>query len=358
MINIHKIVLVTGGCGFVGRHLVRNLLSDGAEVWILDNLFTGKHPDTWLSGYQKHKKNDQLVYEKNNGKVVFYNEDAIDFFRKQMGNSPRLLPHFDEVYHLAAIVGGRAVLIEENPILVATNKVIDALFFQWVIANKEHVGRVLYISTSVAYPKAMQDRGKHMAMKEEYARFTDGGSIGLPESIYGWIKLAGEYLAKTTAEKYGISVVCARPFSGYGEEQDLDYPIPSIAARAARREDPLIVWGSGDQGRDFIYIDDFISALRLAIQKIGDGSAVNIGVGALTTFKDVACIMAEIEGYSPKIVGLTEKIEGSFAVYSDPARLMSLGWTPTHTLHDGFKKVLDKVRREIGSFPRTAVTEI
>ncbi|OGF74054.1 hypothetical protein A3J56_01800 [Candidatus Giovannonibacteria bacterium RIFCSPHIGHO2_02_FULL_46_20] len=347
MINVHKRALVTGGCGFVGRHLVRDLLADGAEVWILDNLFTGKHPDTWLLGYQKHKGNDALVYKKNNGKVVFYNEDTIDFFRKQIGNDPRAIPHFNEVYHLAAIVGGRAVLIEENPILVATNKVIDALFFQWVVANKERIGRVLYVSTCVAYPKAMQARGKHMAMKEEYLSFVDSGFVGLPESIYGWIKLTGEYLAKTTADKYGVSVVCARPFSGYGEEQDLDYPIPSIAARAACRENPLTVWGSGDQGRDFIYIDDFVSALRLAIQKVSDGSAVNIGTGKLTTFKEVARIMAELEGYNPEIIGLSDKAEGSFAAYSDSTYLVGLGWTPTHTIHAGFKKVFEYVKKNL-----------
>src|SRR3990167_8115268 len=151
----------------------------------------------------------------------------------------------------------------------------------WAVEHKAKVKRVLYISTSVSYPKVMQDRGKHMAMKEEYLDLAHSELIGLPESIYGWIKLAGEYLAVVAAKKYGMSVVCVRPFSGYGEDQDLNYPIPSIAARAVKRENPLVVWGSGNQGRDFIYIDDFVSALRVAIQKITDGGAVNIGIGQL-----------------------------------------------------------------------------
>lgn len=348
MNNTQKKVLVTGGCGFVGRHLVQNLIADGGDVWILDNLFTGKNPDLWLDGFAKETGKFYTVYKKGSQSVTFVEQDAIDFFRTHVtGNSQYSLPHFEEIYHLAAIVGGRAVLIEENPMLVATNEIIDSLFFQWVCANKNNIGSVLYVSTSVAYPKAMQDRGKHVAMKEEYLKITDGGSIGLPESIYGWIKLAGEYLAQVAAQKYEIPVVCVRPFSGYGEDQDLDYPIPSIAARAARREDPLTVWGSGDQGRDFIYIDDFVSALRIAIQKIKDGSAVNIGAGALTTFNDVAKIMAELEGYDPKIVGLSERIEGSFAVYSDPTYLLSLGWKPTHAPHDGFKKVLERIKKSL-----------
>ena len=343
-----QVTLVTGGCGFVGRHLVQNLIADGGDVWILDNLFTGKSPHLWLEGFAKETGKFYTVYKKGSQSVTFVEQDAIDFFRTHLAESGEYsLPHFEEIYHLAAIVGGRAVLIEENPILVATNEIIDALFFQWVSANKDNVGRILYVSTSVAYPKAMQDRGKHVAMKEEYLKIIDSGSVGLPESIYGWIKLAGEYLAQVAAQKYGISVVCVRPFSGYGEEQDLDYPIPSIALRAAKREDPLTVWGSGDQGRDFVYIDDFVSALRIAIQKISDGSAVNIGMGGLVTFKEVARIMAELEGYNPKIIGLTDKVEGSFAIYSDPTYLISLGWKPTHTVRDGFKKVLDQVKSKM-----------
>lgn len=323
-----------------------NLLEEGSEVWVLDNLFTGKHPDKWLAGFSKKEENNFSIYEQGGKKLVFIYQDAIDFFRNIIaGKSAAVLPNFDEAYHLAAVVGGRAVLIENDPLMVATNHIIDSLFFQWAVKAKPKA--VLYVSTSVAYPFSMQDRGKHVAMREEYLSTKGHGQIGLPESIYGWIKLAGEYLATVAHEKYGLSVVCVRPFSGYGEDQELDYPIPSIAARAARRENPLIVWGSGDQGRDFIHIDDFVSALRIAIQKVHDASAVNIGMGGLLTFKEIAKMMAEIEGYSPEIKGLSDKPEGSFAVYNDPTFLKSLGWEPKNTVRQGFERVLKSVKERI-----------
>ena len=258
-----------------------------------------------------------------------------------------LFPHFEEAYHLAAIVGGRAVLIEQNPMLVATNHMIDALFFQWAVQNVDKIDRVLYVSSSVAYPKKIQNADSHTTHTEDALMFEDSGDIGLPESIYGWLKLAGEYLAVVASRKYGLKVVCVRPFNGYGDDQDLSYPLPSIASRAAKREDPLTVWGSGNQSRDFIYIDDFVSALRVAIRNVHDGSGVNIGSGKNTTFKEVAAILAKLEGYEPEVKGLADKVEGSFALRADISKLKSFGWEPKVSLEEGFGRVLKNVKKRL-----------
>jgi nucleoside-diphosphate-sugar epimerase len=341
-------VLVTGGCGFLGRHLVLDLLKDGYEVWVIDNLFTGKHPDTWLTGYSKRSKNGHIEYNGKKGRLIFLKKDIVPLLQKELKNpGSARFPKFEEVYHLAALVGGRAVLIEQDPMFVAQNYVIESLFFQWAVRNLNKIGRVLYASSSVAYPKALQNKGTERTLKESDLVFEDSGAVGLPESIYGWLKLAGEYLAVVAARKYGLKVCCVRPFNGFGDVQELSYPIPSIAARAARREDPLTVWGSGNQSRDFIYIDDFVSALRYSIKNVTDGSAVNIGLGKNTTFKEVAAIFAKLEGYSPKIVGLTEKVEGSFTLRSDITRLKSFGWKPTVSVEEGFAKVLKRVKSQL-----------
>jgi len=74
------------------------------------------------------------------------------------------------------------------------------------------------------------------------------GELGQPDMTYGWSKLTGEYLSCLAAKQYGVHIACVRPFSGYGEDQDLSYPVPAIAYRVARGDDPVAVWGTGEQG--------------------------------------------------------------------------------------------------------------
>ncbi len=103
-------------------------------------------------------------------------------------------------------------------------------------------------SSSAAYPVNLQTSQGAVALKESDIDFEK--NLGTPDMTYGWSKLTGEFLARIAARHYGVKVVCIRPFSGYGEDQDLTYPVPAIAARAARKEDPFEVWGTGKQGRD------------------------------------------------------------------------------------------------------------
>ena len=166
--------------------------------------------------------------------------------------------------------------------------------------------------------------------------------LGLPDMTYGWSKLTGEYLAKIAAKSYGLHVTCIRPFSGYGEDQDPSYPVPAIARRAAQREDPLTVWGTGRQARDFVYIDDCVEFMFRAMDSIGDGSGVNIGSGVLTDFITVANMFAEIAGYSPHILPLENKPVGVQNRYADTSFVQRhFQWTPRTPLREGFQKVYE-----------------
>ena len=155
-------------------------------------------------------------------------------------------------------------------------------------------------------------------------------------------------LAKIAARNYGISIVCIRPFSGYGEDQDLTYPVPAIAARAAKKENPFEVWGTGLQGRDFVHIDDIMDCMFLAMDKIHDGTAINIGSGRLTTFIDLIKIFSGFAGYIPVIKPLIDKPVGVHSRYCDMSFVKErLGWEPKISLEEGMHRVYEAALENI-----------
>jgi nucleoside-diphosphate-sugar epimerase len=341
-----RLCLVTGGCGFVGRHLIAKLQDRHKNIFIVDDLSTGRHPREWLSGYSLEKRGQLDAFVRGDSTIRFAKADAIDFFWRELsGGGVLQAEHIAETYHLASIVGGRAV-IDGDPLLVATDLAIDALFFRWVVRNKERIDRVLYASSSAAYPIDLQQAvglEGSIALREDMISFN--GSIGKPDMTYGWSKLTGEYLATLAAERYGVRVACVRPFSGYGEDQDLTYPVPAIAYRAAGRENPLTVWGTGKQARDFVYIDDCIDAMFVVIEAISDGRGINIGTGRMTSFIEVAQTLARLQGYDAEIKPMVDAPVGVQSRYCDPTVINSLGWRPRTSLDSGFTRVLETAHR-------------
>jgi len=344
-------VLVTGGCGFVGRNLTRALLAGGvADLWIVDDLTTGLHPDTWLPpllGGAEGTGTAPRVYARGGQRVTFLDADVVTLFG-EAGSAAAAIPwpRFDEAYHLASVVGGRRK-IEEEPLQIGIDLAIDSTFMLW--AARGHAERVLYASSSAAYPIDVQTDTNAVALGEHLIALREQ-RIAMPDLTYGWSKLTGEYLAQLLVDRHDVPACVVRPFSGYGEDQELVYPIPAIARRAAGREDPLLVWGTGRQGRDFIHIDDCVEAMRIAIRTIEDGSAVNLGSGTLTTFLEVAALFAQLADYQPEITGTQEGPVGVHARYAD-TRLMRerLGWKPTISMEEGFARVLAAQERRLAA---------
>jgi len=345
-----KPALVTGGAGFVGRHLIRALLArEYRDIWVVDDFSTGRPFEEWLSPSWKKSEGDQgvTVYTSERGTLHVINADALGFFRDHaLGCSPIHMPEsFGDAFHLASIVGGRA-LIDGDPIMVASDLGIDAMFFFWLTRDPKRVDRVLYASSSAAYPTRLQGSVDAEALAEDYIDFS--ANLGTPDMTYGWSKLTGEYLAKLAHERYGVHVACIRPFSGYGEDQDLTYPTPSIALRVARGDDPVDVWGSGKQGRDFIHIDDCVDAFFPILDRVADGSGVNIGTGVLTSFIELIEQMLTVEGRKAEVRPLSDKPVGVASRYADTTKLFKeIGWRPKMTLAEGLKKTLDGARERL-----------
>ena len=134
-----------------------------------------------------------------------------------------------------------------------------------------------------------------------------------------------------------------RPFSGYGGDQARSYPFPAILNRARNRENPLTVWGSGTQVRDFIHIDDLTDAFMWAIDHFPAHTPIDIGTGIGTDFITLAKMMADAVGYSPEIKPLSEKAESSRRRVGNPAAAESYGFKPKISLGEGIRRALDHI---------------
>lgn len=250
--------------------------------------------------------------------------DARDFFT----HSDR---HYDLAIHLAAIVGGRR-RIDGAPMDLAVDLELDAACFNWAVRTMP--GRLVYFSSSAAYPTGLQVRGSRRLLSEQDINLDEPAT---PDAIYGWVKLTGEMLARH-ARRLGLPVTVVRPFSGYGPDQALDYPFPSFIARAARRADPFDVWGDGRQVRDFVHIDDVIGATLTAVEQNIDGP-FNVGTGRAVSFNALARIVCDEAGYQPRLRHLTGEPTGVDWRVADTARLNTF-YTPAVGLQQGVAEAL------------------
>lgn len=285
-------ILITGHKGFVGGYFMR-----------------------------KYAEHDIVGIDLKEG------NDCRDFFKTD--NS-----YFDMVIHLAAIVGGR-MTIEGNPLSVATDLSIDAEMFNWAMRTRP--GRVVYFSSSAAYPTKFQTGSNPSKLSEQ---MLDLYAVSNPDLTYGWAKLTGEYLARF-AQEAGIRTHIFRPFSGYGTDQDLDYPFPSYIARASRRDDPFDIWGNGHQVRDFIHMQDVVDAVDKAIELDIPGP-VNLGSGKATSFRKLAAQVCEIEGYYPRYNYIETAPIGVTYRVADPTKMFSF-YKPKISLEDGISMALNGV---------------
>jgi GDP-L-fucose synthase len=317
-------ILVTGGAGFVGRHVVRRLLEAGDEVHAVDCVA----PDT---GGIEPRRGWPLFDPREFKNFHFYKEDCRTWFARVTDSD------FDYAFHLAAMVGGR-LMIENNPLAVADDLAIDAAYWQWAKVAKPK--KSVCFSSSAAYPISLQRADHYVLLKEDMITFD--GDIGMPDMTYGWAKLTCEYLARLAYEKHGLKSICYRPFSGYGEDQDDAYPFPSICKRAIAHQgaEELTVWGTGTQMRDFIHIEDCVDGILGTMDQIDNAEALNLSTGIFTSFIEFARLAAEILGYHPRVRGLSDKPAGVHARGGDTTKQNQLGFKPKLDFRAGIERAL------------------
>jgi nucleoside-diphosphate-sugar epimerase len=227
------------------------------------------------------------------------------------------------------MVGGRET-IESRPLLVADNFSIDSEFFQWCL--KTNPKKIVYFSSSAAYPVNYQSKENHRKLREDMCSYYNPQK---PDMTYGWSKMVGEYLASFVDNVYVF-----RPFSGYGKDQDINYPFPMYIKRAMEKDDPFEVWGSGNQTRDFIHIDDIVDAVMASLENAPNGPT-NLGTGISTSFLELAQMSMDAVGYKGKIVTRPDKPVGCMHRVSDNSKLLSF-YTPKISLERGIWEAINR----------------
>jgi nucleoside-diphosphate-sugar epimerase len=316
-------ILITGGCGFIGRHFARHFLDQGDEVTIVDNLTFG--------AVERH---EWMYQPQSIDKLRLMIGDCRSFF---VSSGKMWAPNvFDLVIHCAAVVGGK-LKMEDDPLAIATNMSVDSALFDWVVRYKP-TPRVIYFSSSAVYPVELQTERSHCSLAENLLSLGTA-RIGLPEGMYGFCKLAGEYMARSAVEKYGLDVKIYRPFGGYGEDQHKNYPFPAIVRRVVKGENPVMVWGSGDQERDFIHVDDVVSAVAASMDVMEPGEVLNIGTGIATSFFALAERVVKLSGRKLAVRNDPHKPEGVFSRVADTYKMQGY-YKPRIGLDEGIKRAL------------------
>jgi nucleoside-diphosphate-sugar epimerase len=315
-------VLVTGGAGMIGSNLVKRLVHDGYHVSVVDNLWRGRK---------------EYLLDDTGKPVIDMERDFHVLDLAVPGSLNGLLKGVDYVYHLADIVAGVDYVFNHQGSVFRQNLLINSNTVAEVRANP--VKGFVYVGTACSFP-ADKQTGVDAPPLEEGDQYP-----AAPESAYGWSKLMGEYEALLMEKEVGIPVSIPVLHNVYGAPCDYgegrSQVIPSLIRKALRYPDEdFVVWGSGQQGRAFVHVDDVVEGIVLAMDKgLGHG-VIQIGPDVCTSIRQTAETIVGISGKRIPIRYDTTKPEGDrgrCANYSKARQV--LGWAPRVTLEDGLARL-------------------
>jgi UDP-glucuronate 4-epimerase len=301
--------LVTGCAGFVGSHLAETVLRRGDEVLGVD---------AFTDYYEREVKESNLS--------TLRGADGFELIEADLAEAPLepLLDGMDGVFHLAAQPGVRgswgatfAIYARDN--LVATQRLFE------IAARAEK--RVVFASSSSVYGNA-----------EAYPTTED--MPPQPISPYGVTKLTCEHLARVYGESFGLHVIALRYFTVYGPRQRPDMAFTRIA-RALATGETFTVLGSGEQSRDFTYVDDAVAATLLSMERGRPGAVYNVGGGTEATLNEILELGQQLAGRhldvarEPAAAGdVTRTAADTSSIRADT------GWEPGVPLEEGFRRHL------------------
>lgn len=309
-------VLVTGGASFIGSHLVDALVGLGASVRIVDDLSSGK-----LENIQGHL---------DRGQTEFIRADLRD-----PGVAKQAVEGVSTVFHLAADHGGRGY-VDLHQAACAANLMLDGVVFR--ACHQAGVDKVVYASSGCVYPNHLQTRPEETVYLKE-------DMVGPPydaDNMYGWAKLMGEMTLKAYFRDWGMKTASCRYFTVYGERGLENHAVIAMIARAFVGQNPFVVWGNGQQIRNWTHVSDIVKGTILAAEKIEDGTAVNLGTMERTRVSDA---VREVLRYTEREVAIElhpEMPTGPMNRVADNSLAKKLlGWEPKVKFIDGLHRTID-----------------
>lgn len=310
-----KKVLVTGGAGFIGSHVVEKLIYRGADVTVLDNL-------------QNSTRNNLSAV---NGNYRFVEGDCTDRTIAQEACKRQ-----DIVMNIAARVGGIEYNRTHQATMMRDNLLIGIVMLE--AARKAQVERFLAVSSACVYPRDCSVPTSESEGFLSEPEPTNGG--------YGWAKRMAEKQAIYYAEEFGMKNGIVRPYNCYGPRDHFDprysHVIPALIKRVFDGEDPVVVWGSGEQTRAFLFVDDMAEGMIQSIEKYPEPDPVNLGTDEEISIKELVQKIIDISGKRIKIKFDTSKPDGSPRRNSDNTKMLKkVGFTPKITLDEGLRKTID-----------------
>src|SRR5881394_1563573 len=314
-----KNILITGGAGFIGSHLVDRLLSEGDwRITVIDDFNDFYDPAIKRANIEPH-------LSKPNFKLI--EADIRDFYTlEEVFNEGK----FDCVVHLAARAGVRPSLTETR-LYVETN--VNGTTNLLELAKQHGVKQFVFGSSSSVYGE------------NEKVPFSEDDPIFNPISPYAATKAAGELICHTYSHLYGMRIVCLRFFTVYGARQRPDLAIHKFAKMISAGK-PIPVFGDGTTRRDYTYIDDIIAGMRAAIDyHASNYEIVNLGESRtvelrdlISLLEDALCERAKID-WQPMQPG---DVPQTFADITKARRL--LGYSPQTQIEEGIKRFVEWFR--------------
>jgi nucleoside-diphosphate-sugar epimerase len=335
-----KKVLVTGAAGFIGHHLIDKLLSKSAIVTGIDKMHYGGNIlwdtklKTYMNIWKKHGfKPKNTEYDDGATPLIVMD---LEKDREKLEN---LINGFDIVFHLSAVFGGRGFVDTRQAECCAGFAINHNVIAASYNAGVKHLN---FASSACVYPIKLQEIGSNPLKEEDSLSIGDGWESS--DNTYGWVKLMAELELKAYYEQFGFNSSVCRYLTVYGpQEYDESHAIATLIRKALRKDEPYVVWGTGEQERGFTYVDDIVDGSILCAEKIKDALPLNLGWSKKYKIKDVVNIILELTGHQPKkLVYDISKPEGPKSRSLDVQKAKRLlNWEPKIDIREGLVKTIN-----------------